>query len=256
MEYAFTTEPIVAWRVWTVGSYKRHGGVVEPRLSSLGVDIAAWPLRSREAICRAGLHDAPWPSCQCGFWGLRSQEVAEARRLDSLQFAVFTRFHHHTWYLQHPSLSLPELPEIPLFVVGTVALWGRVLECEHGWRAQYAYPRSLTVYGDEETAEALGAAYGVPVEARPAPEPPPLPSLEPNPLALAPPRNLEVEFIEPKKSPFWGGFRSGLRHALILAAIAVEWTVAATEGPPYRWIGLGFGIALVFAYGLMLGLRR
>jgi hypothetical protein len=30
-------------------------------------------------------------------------------------------------------------------VIGTVALWGRVVEASHGWRAQFAYPASLLV---------------------------------------------------------------------------------------------------------------
>ncbi len=30
-------------------------------------------------------------------------------------------------------------------VIGTVSLWGTVVECEHGWRAEYAYPRRIYV---------------------------------------------------------------------------------------------------------------
>src|SRR5262249_52494701 len=68
--------------------------------------------------------------------------------------------------------------EQPVF--GQVSLWGRVVECEQGWRGQHAYPATVYVptlaalrgrYRQQEgpsqpaeaIAEALGA-YGVPVE--------------------------------------------------------------------------------------------
>jgi hypothetical protein len=43
-------------------------------------------------------------------------------------------------------------------VLGTVALWGRVVELEHGWRASHAYPLRLFV-DDGEVRHRL-AAYG------------------------------------------------------------------------------------------------
>jgi hypothetical protein len=33
----------------------------------------------------------------------------------------------------------------PPTIVGTVALWGRVIEHDHGWRAAYAYPSRVAV---------------------------------------------------------------------------------------------------------------
>jgi len=63
-------------------------------------------------------------------------------------------------------------------IIGRVLLWGRVVECEHGWRAARAYPAQLYLplgrrgrftflarHGadPEELALAL-SEYGVPVE--------------------------------------------------------------------------------------------
>ena len=59
------------------------------------------------------------------------------------------------------------LPPGCLFVIGTVSLWGDVLECERGWRAAFAYPGRLFVpLGFPGAAEhAVGLEdYGVPVE--------------------------------------------------------------------------------------------
>jgi hypothetical protein len=59
------------------------------------------------------------------------------------------------------------LPPGCLFVIGTVSLWGDVLECERGWRAALAYPSRLFVpLGFPGAAErAVGLEdYGVPVE--------------------------------------------------------------------------------------------
>jgi hypothetical protein len=51
------------------------------------------------------------------------------------------------------------------WAVGEVALWGRVIEHESGFRAQYAYPVALTVTSRREhTARVVAHAYGIPVQ--------------------------------------------------------------------------------------------
>lgn len=57
-------------------------------------------------------------------------------------------------------------------VVGSVALWGRVVVGEHGWRAELAYPTHLYVGWSKRTPASLAEqlladlrAYRVPVEA-------------------------------------------------------------------------------------------
>jgi hypothetical protein len=59
-------------------------------------------------------------------------------------------------------------------VIGTVSLWGRVVECTRGWRASFAYPKMIYVPATRapcwlraQRAEAVALAltdYDVPVE--------------------------------------------------------------------------------------------
>jgi hypothetical protein len=52
--------------------------------------------------------------------------------------------------------------------IGRVSLWGRVVENTNGWRAQFAYPYDLLVYGaDEQLAADLRRRYGVDVALAP-----------------------------------------------------------------------------------------
>jgi hypothetical protein len=115
----FLEEPITGWRFWNL-SEERMG----PRLQPAGAGVDAWqPRRRVEARCgvpallRVGRnrHSAPDVRCRCGIHASRSLEVIEPSR--------------------------PAWPPTP--VVGTVALWGRIVEHERGWRAQFAYPARL-----------------------------------------------------------------------------------------------------------------
>jgi hypothetical protein len=61
-------------------------------------------------------------------------------------------------------------------VFGRVALWGKVVECERGWRATRAYPSRIYVpadtrlgSADEVEIAAQLTEYGVPVELLPLP---------------------------------------------------------------------------------------
>jgi hypothetical protein len=109
-------EPVQGWRVWNL---REDPWQLEPAGS--GVD--AWPPgRAVEARCGASPiltwrhpHSAPDPGCTCGIYGATS-------------LAIFDR----------PRPAWP-----PPSIVGTVALWGRVIEHERGWRAAFAYPARL-----------------------------------------------------------------------------------------------------------------
>src|SRR3990167_9298256 len=62
-----------------------------------------------------------------------------------------------------PPQGIPKLPGV--VVVGQVALWGKIIEHERGWRAGAAYPRHLYALTDDPmVAETLRERYGVPVE--------------------------------------------------------------------------------------------
>jgi hypothetical protein len=150
--------PLIGWRAWAVVD-DEHG-------LALGSVVYAtrWPPRERlEAICahrpRYGLlarllridpHEAPEEGCECGIYAART-----------------------------PDLALPYLGRQALVrwsgspLIGRVALWGRVIECERGWRGTFAYPthlylpRATLSRRQGPDARALAgqlAVYGVPVD--------------------------------------------------------------------------------------------
>ena len=112
-------EPITGWRIWNL-SQDGDG----PRLRPAGSGVDAWkPRQAMEARCglpalltrSIGQHNAPDIRCRCGIYAGRSLDTFPRPR--------------------------PAWPPPP--VVGTVALWGTVIEHERGWRARYAYPSRL-----------------------------------------------------------------------------------------------------------------
>ena len=139
-------EPLCAWRLWEVEDV---GGA--PRLRSL-YRLSFWPVGAPfEARCEAQRlrlsrrppHAAPSETCSCGIYGAPFELIRRKLAIDD------------------------GLPPGCLFVIGTVSLWGDVLECERGWRAALAYPGRLFVpLGFPGAAErAVGLRdYGVPVE--------------------------------------------------------------------------------------------
>jgi hypothetical protein len=152
-------EPFEAWRAWRVvatGAGYRLASVVKPTLWPAGEALAAECLRPRPVLGRL-VHrrrkpgPAPDESCECGIYGAGLSAVGDYLN-DALRHAAVAR------------------------VLGTVSLWGTVIECERGFRASHAYPRRVYVpvdsnprseHGWEELAAGL-EVYGVPVELLPA----------------------------------------------------------------------------------------
>ncbi len=140
--------PFLGWRTWDVAE-GTDGGV----LHSV-VHRVAWPLgEALEATCMRwrlfGRRRGPAPRlhCTCGIYATRTPA-------DALMYL---------W-------ELGCAPGQSTRVVGRVWLWGAVVECEHGWRAERAYPAELYVPAwageDEEPARARGrriSCYGAPV---------------------------------------------------------------------------------------------
>jgi hypothetical protein len=139
-------EPLCAWRLWEVEDLD-----ATPRLRSL-YRFSFWPVGAPlEARCEAQRfrlplrprHAAPTATCTCGIYGAPFELIRKKLAIDH------------------------GLPPDCLFVIGTVSLWGDVVECERGWRAAFAYPRHVFVPCGfpraAEQAEGL-ADYGVPVE--------------------------------------------------------------------------------------------
>ena len=121
-------EPVRGWRVWRIADGRLYSTVFG----------TLWPDRARlEARCGLGgrsspgglrgVHDAPLRGCDCGIYALKS-------RADALFLAR-------------------QITNDPV-AIGRVSLWGRVVETERGYRAQYAYIYDLTVFG-ATSAEAL-----------------------------------------------------------------------------------------------------
>lgn len=133
-------EPIQGWRVWKVA-----GGCLYSTVFG-----TLWPERARfEARCGLGgrsspgglrgVHDAPSRGCDCGIYALKS-------RSDALYLAQ-------------------QIAKPVLAAVGRVSLWGRVVETERGYRAQYAYIYDLTLLGGTDVeADEIRNRYAVDVE--------------------------------------------------------------------------------------------
>jgi hypothetical protein len=114
------SEPIAGWRTWNLSEDPPTGPLLHP--VGPGVD-AWWPGQALHARCGANpilslfrpQHPAPDPSCTCGIYAASSLQALERPR--------------PAW--------------LPPPVVGTVSLWGKVIEHERGWRAEFAYPARL-----------------------------------------------------------------------------------------------------------------
>jgi hypothetical protein len=123
-------EPVVGWRTWLVrwtsDGFRLHS-VVFPTVWTPGVALSAACLgRPQRALFRPWrrlpLHEgAADRSCECGVYAARHIELAGRYLGDAIAPL-------RTWNR----------------AIGLVGLWGRVLECEAGWRASLAYP--LRIY--------------------------------------------------------------------------------------------------------------
>lgn len=124
----FTADPIVAWRKWWVD-------IDTGLLISLFKDTVWVPGEKMTATClaqtgpvhitRRACSSSPQFECQCGIWGVPARDDLPR-------------------YGEGPGPRAPE-HQSHLIVVGRVTLWGRVIEHDRGWRAQYAYPYELLV---------------------------------------------------------------------------------------------------------------
>lgn len=106
------TEAVEGWRAWALAGSK---DLVEIRLLPIGLSGRPWPPREpARAMCSRRRHDrVPDPECTCG--------LHAASSLNTLRHA------------RDPA------------VVGRVALWGRVLEHDRGFRGELGYPQRLAL---------------------------------------------------------------------------------------------------------------
>lgn len=133
--------PVIGWRVWIVTATAdglRLGSVLHEEVWGPGTTALARCRRHDDLFADpVPPHPTPSPHCGCGFHAARDPVDAVS-------------------YLQGR-----DEPATVCRLLGEVALWGRLVETEAGWRAAAAYPVRLYV-ADETIAEAL-SVYGVPV---------------------------------------------------------------------------------------------
>lgn len=147
--YKSTTETIVGWRCWRVLPFDRLDGSWTYRLAAvgtLGVPKFWTPMAPTLAACSdyTSEHESPWPDCECGIWALERSESARRRMVGFMQ---------------------RQSGQPTGWAYGRVSLWGRVIEHEHGWRGQLAYPYAITIESpDEDVAKAIRSEYAVDVE--------------------------------------------------------------------------------------------
>jgi len=143
-------EPTLGWRVWLVVEHDdnlRLASVLYPTIWEVREHLTARCDLSPPTSRRT--HLSPHGDCSCGLYAAAS--LADA-----------------TSYFDGRGQNSRR----PVYrVIGRVALWGRVIEGERGWRASHAYPSRLYV-PEQSDASSLSpldvgvalAEYGVPVE--------------------------------------------------------------------------------------------
>lgn len=111
VEGARLVEPILGWRTWALAGSKRGDGLMLLPVAGRG---RPWqPRRAARAVCPLRRTHGPVPGldCRCGLHATREIDLLRRTR--------------------DPA------------VLGRVALWGRVVEHERGYRAELAYPQRL-----------------------------------------------------------------------------------------------------------------
>ena len=124
-------EPIVGWRIWHV----TPAGKVPPRIVSVNVPLVWEPYRPCVA-CQFGDADcAVIGRCDCAIYAFKDAQYAR---------------------VETSGLDGPR-------IIGQVWLWGWFAEHQHGWRAQFAYPKMFLVpYTRWKIAKPLSEEYNVP----------------------------------------------------------------------------------------------
>jgi hypothetical protein len=176
------------------------------------------PLQPIVAVCSKfnSKHEAPWPSHECGVYALRTRRLAE----DRLQ----------------GFLNSTNGDKAEAWAIGRVSLWGRVIECERGWRGQYGYPYAITVLSDDESlVPRLARVYAVDVDAGPPP--------------LVEPEDEDEEDDDPKAglraaTPPAGSLLQRIRaleeRASALAVVAPRATPTSSASDKRRWSWLSY----------------
>lgn len=103
----------------------------------------------------AGFVGAPVKGCDCGVHALKSESAAEGRILDDRDGTT-------TGWM---TIQWQGADDAPHRAWGEVKLWGRIIEHELGYRAEFAYPSKLYTE-NAALAPKIAALYGVPCEVK------------------------------------------------------------------------------------------
>lgn len=122
--------PTVGWRGWLVVEVEGTLRLCSPRHWTVWL-----PRAELVALCRLG--ERPW-------WPLRPSVPGHAAPDEGCRCGIYAA---PTAVRAAASVTDPPRPRerIVHHVIGRVSLWGTVVECERGWRAERAYPASLAV---------------------------------------------------------------------------------------------------------------
>jgi len=146
-------EPIVGWRQWNF-MYPHF-------LANLGNDTIYVPREKIEARCGQEDHSeqqAPHLPCTCGIYAYKEKPRLLGEIRNTYGRPLPQALHHR----------VPPVPGLRL-VYGEINLWGKVIEHEDGYRAQFGYPKRLwCTPAIEPLAGWIGYVYGVPCEVMPS----------------------------------------------------------------------------------------
>lgn len=142
-------EPLIGYRVWRVakGGLLTGVHVCEPwapkhahRATCQTSGQRYWgepPDRNTPHMVDGAFVAAPAMDCTCGIWAKRTADDV------------------------HAAASADDAPYFKGYAWGEVWLWGRAIEHTDGWRAEYAYPKTLKATSD---AREIAALYGIACE--------------------------------------------------------------------------------------------
>lgn len=154
-------QPVLAWRSWLVverSGELRLRSVVFPSIWQPGRELAAECLHERRRRLVRPWSASPCAEpvakgCDCGIYASKTLDTA-------IYYLRYRRVDERCCLVR---------------AVGVVALWGRVVECEDGWRGERAYPMRLYLprYASEGRSDLSDRLrpYGVPVVEAPCGHP-------------------------------------------------------------------------------------
>lgn len=151
-------EPLTAYRVWNVAP---NGLLVGQAHSEPWPPYEAFVGRCGYVASKKGAQahvqdghwiGAPVLACDCGIHAFKDEAVARERWTANVASA---------WWSFYFSSGNTYRPEGRVW--GAIKIWGRVIEHELGYRAEFAYPSALHCH-EAKLAAKISALYGVPCE--------------------------------------------------------------------------------------------